>query len=562
MDNNPQGTAATASAKEGQSLHAGLKLSEFKAGVGRPSGYSAGDVDMLRKVAQAFLNIEIRRKLAVPDSSGVATASGDVQISNDKVIIELYDAPSTGTAFFNTTQSFTASCPAGTTGSSVTVAVAAGTIGSNTSQAVANSLALELATDRANNALVCRADYDGAIYQVIAFSDGTYLVLGQFQNCGGFYRPNMAVVDNILRLDVVNTMPFVANNVIDLPFACVSLQGGTFSHPDLVYVVGQYLEQLNNQAGTWQIYGIDQFGHPNPTFAPVNVPGSSPFVFGTTLSTYPLTISVLSNGNLVIGGQFIIYGTHSSLVNFVAIITLSGAYVGSVTAYNAGPAHPAYCAPLLTGFISWGYDTPNLIVYYNIYDNSGTLLNPAPPLVNLKGFASPYGVAPQSTGNIICAGGTVDYYGASQLTINAIPSGGTGTGIQRIIYPTGIVDTTFASYAGAGFNSAGGGYSVYAIAIDNTDRIYVAHNALYYNGTFIFPATLVRLTSSGVLDTTWPVISVAGNIGSYNAGVFAVIIDLNGYIVFAGTFTSVTVGANTYAANSIFRINPITNLPI
>ena len=80
-------------------------------------------MNQLRKVADAVLNIEIRRSVANTDASGNAIATDKVSFSDDKMLVELIDAPGTGSAFFNTTQSVSVSCPAGTTGNSVTVTV-------------------------------------------------------------------------------------------------------------------------------------------------------------------------------------------------------------------------------------------------------------------------------------------------------------------------------------------------------------------------------------------------------------------------------------------------------
>ena len=118
---------------------------------------SASKANEVVAVANAILNIKIVRKLAGVDQAGNPIPPyGVPKISDQNLVIELYDGPtSTGTsAFYNTDQSFTASCPAGTSGSTVSVTVVAGTIGSSVSIAVANALALELATDRATNALV------------------------------------------------------------------------------------------------------------------------------------------------------------------------------------------------------------------------------------------------------------------------------------------------------------------------------------------------------------------------------------------------------------------------
>jgi Family of unknown function (DUF5977) len=58
-------------------------------------------------------------------------------------------------SFTNTAQSYTATCPAGSTGSPVTITVAAGTITSQLSQADANAQALASATNQANAQLTC-----------------------------------------------------------------------------------------------------------------------------------------------------------------------------------------------------------------------------------------------------------------------------------------------------------------------------------------------------------------------------------------------------------------------
>lgn len=61
----------------------------------------------------------------------------------------------TGDIFMNTIQSYTATCPQGTTGSDVTVAISAGTVASTISIADANATALSVARSQAESQLVC-----------------------------------------------------------------------------------------------------------------------------------------------------------------------------------------------------------------------------------------------------------------------------------------------------------------------------------------------------------------------------------------------------------------------
>lgn len=186
-------------------LHAGMRMPFTKAGESPPRMLSAEYVNTLIGMANAFSNTIIIRRPAPLDTAGNAMAGGALKLSDQNAVIELYDPPSKsgGSAFFNTVQTYTASCPGGTTGSSVTVTVAVNTIGSNVDQATANSLALELATDRANNALVCTfgtAGFDDNVYWMKALSTGEFLVGGAFTQYNGYFRPGVAVLDSILDL--------------------------------------------------------------------------------------------------------------------------------------------------------------------------------------------------------------------------------------------------------------------------------------------------------------------------------------------------------------------------
>lgn len=174
-------------------LRAGMRLPFFEPG-DESTTLSASRMNPLLQVANAVLNIQIQRRPAVADADGTITPSGSVKFTNDNMVIELLDGTGS-TLFLNTAQSYTASCPSGSTGSTVSVTVNAGTLGSDVSQADADALALELATDRATLALVCTPTatqgVNSYVTQVSESPTGVVVACGRFTRAQNIYRPSL-----------------------------------------------------------------------------------------------------------------------------------------------------------------------------------------------------------------------------------------------------------------------------------------------------------------------------------------------------------------------------------
>jgi hypothetical protein len=145
-----------------------------------------------------FLTLQVVPPLVLTKSDGRWTISlGTEQPS-------LPGAGNGTSDFGNEFQTYTASCPAGSSGATITVNVVANTLFAPT-QAGADATALALATAQAQAGLVCipvisgsTGGFDDQVHRMAILTNGNMAVSGQFLHYNGFYRPFVAILQSNL----------------------------------------------------------------------------------------------------------------------------------------------------------------------------------------------------------------------------------------------------------------------------------------------------------------------------------------------------------------------------
>jgi uncharacterized delta-60 repeat protein len=247
------------------------------------------------------------------------------------------------------------------------------------------------------------------------------------------------------------------------------------------------------------------------------------FVTGTGFNSTVNTLDVQSNGKIIVGGEFTSYDGNS----YNKIIRLNSD--GSIdTSFVIGTGFD-------NGISSLDIQSDNKILvvgYFTLYD--GTSANRIVRLnsdgsidtsfVTGTGFnGSPYIVSIQSNGQILVGGVFTSYDGNSYNRIIRLNSDGS-------------VDTSFV--IGTGFDNG-----PRSITLQADDKILLGGYFTNYDGTTA--NYIIRLNSDGSIDTSF----VTGT--GFNAPVFSTSIYSDGKIIVGGVFTS--YDGNSY--NRIIRLN-------
>lgn len=249
---------------------------------------------------------------------------------------------------------------------------------------------------------------------------------------------------------------------------------------------------------------------------------------GSGVGSYTiLSISVQSDGNIIVGGDFAAYnpGSRSNLMR----VSPAG-----VTDDAFGPDMPPKTTVYATALNSddhllvGGDFTANTAVAFNnvarLGPSNGALDLSFNPGDGTNSNSLVWGLAEQSDGMILISGDFTTVDGRSRVGIARLDTDGT-------------LDTSFNPGTGA----TGGG--VWTVAVQTDDKIIIAGQFTTYNGTAA--PGIARLASSGARDTSFS----AGT--GFNGYVSSSVIQTDGKIVIGGGFTTY----RGVAAKRIVRIN-------
>lgn len=247
--------------------------------------------------------------------------------------------------------------------------------------------------------------------------------------------------------------------------------------------------------------------------ARLNVDGSLDTSFnpGTGPNAEVSTTAALSNGNIIIVGNFTSYNGNTS--KRIARISANGGFDSS---FNSGTGidNSVYAMSIQSsGNIIIG---GALSLYNNIQNNRIARLNADGTLFNSSANNIVYCTATQNDGKIVIGGTFTSYNGVDRITIARLNVDGT-------------LDTSFDT--GTGTQSPFGPGVINAIAIQSDGKIIIGGAFTYYNG--IAKNAIVRLNSDGTLDNTFNQIPTNNN-GITGGEVKNIYIQTDGKIIIVG----------------------------
>lgn len=525
-------TQSTPQKQQASEIREGMRVPFFEPGSLR-TPLIAEAINPVVAIANAFSNLKITRKLSVADADGNFPQTGEFKMTDQGAEIILGDGPaSTGAGFPNDDQTFTASCPAGTHGTSITVNIAAGTLFSPVSVADANSLALQVATYEAESSLVCGADVtSGTIDQMALLSDGSIVIIGNFHFIGGWSRPCIALLKQDLSLTPAAWKPQVPIGGSGRFFAALCVDSN-----DYIYLVGA----ANNSQGFDCLFwttlfqatkdgGIQgDYGNFATTFQPLGISGGS----GST--SYVCAFYDAASSRVFLGGNLSAYNgvtTHE-----VFAITTTGAKDTSFLLSAGTAPRVGIISDGAGGIYTWGGSGG--ATQFVRTNSGGTIDGTFQPWTgsgasHLGGVPGPFGCKVQG-GNLIVTGSSITVVSAN---------GGTNYVLARISGSTGAVDLTFATSANnTGYGFANG--SQVEIDIQGTGKIICGGNFSAFNGNTTH--NLLRLNSDGTFDSSW--------ICQTNGQVQMILIEPAGTILVCGAFTLIGDGTGSpYTLNMVPR---------
>ena len=267
--------------------------------------------------------------------------------------------------------------------------------------------------------------------------------------------------------------------------------------------------------------------------ARINVDGTLDVTFnpGAGANNSVLSISIQSDGKIIIGGYFTFYiGT---TINRIARINVDGTLDATFNP-GAGTNNPVFTTAIQNdgkiiiggNFNSYNGVTKNYIARINVDGTLDATFNSGAGPSN-----SVYTTAIQSDGKIIIGGEFYTYNGATRNFIARLNTDGT-------------LDATFNPGTGAD-------YTVMVVAIQNDGKIIIGGDFDSYNGTI--RGRIARLNTDGTLDANFNIVLGASN------SVLSIAIQSDGKIIIGGAFTFYNGAASTFynatVRNCIAKLN-------
>jgi uncharacterized delta-60 repeat protein len=336
---------------------------------------------------------------------------------------------------------------------------------------------------------------DSNVFALSLQSDGKIIAGGNFTNYNGTSRPRLARINTDGTLDTSFAQTGTGlDNIVN----ALSLQSD-----GKIVVGGQFL----NYNGTSR-----------PYLARINSNGTLDTSFvqtGTGLSGDLRAVSILSDGKIVAGGNFLYYNAISRpyLARLNSDNTLDTGFVQTGTGLNGSVRALSLQSDgkIIAGGLFTNYDGTSRPYLARIntdgtldtsFVQTGTGLNNQVNAVTL-----------QSDGKIIAGGNFTDYNGTSRPYLARINTDGT-------------LDTSFVQ-TGTGLSTG----NVHALSIQSDGKIIVGGGFTNYNGTS--RPRLARINTDGTLDTSF-VQAGTGLSGLVNS----IILQIDGKIIVSGGFAN------------------------
>jgi len=353
--------------------------------------------------------------------------------------------------------------------------------------------------------------------------------------------------------------------------------GGAFPTVDSIAI------QTNGKIVVGGLF-TDYNGTPANRIIRLNSDGSvdTSFIYGTGFNDVVYSISIQSDGKIVVGGRFTNY--NGTPANRIIRLNSDGSVDGSFiygTGFNNSVQQITIQSDgkILVGgfFINYKGASAPRIIRLNSDGSKDT------SFVYGTGFSYIVtSIAIQSDNKIVLGGQFTSYNGTGASRIIRLNTDGSidtsfvyGLGFDLDVYEVSIqmdgkiiIGGNFSDYNGTGANSIirlntdgsvdtsfvyGIGFDsvVLSVAIQTDGKIVVGGLFSYYNGTNA--NEIIRLNSDGSIDTSF----VYGT--GFNSGtVYSIVIQLNGSILVGGLFSDY----NGIPTSNIVRLNGITNYTI
>jgi uncharacterized delta-60 repeat protein len=366
---------------------------------------------------------------------------------------------------------------------------------------------------------VAGSGFNGSVSAVVVQPDGKVLVGGAFNA----YNGNAAAPDYLLRLNPDGSL----DTSFNLGGAGVNSTVSTLAvQPDGKVLVGGTFTAYNGNAAPKYLLRLNSDGSLDTSFNPGGI-GAGNYV-------YALAVQV--DGKVLAGGSFTSYNGNASAPDCLLRLNADGSLDPSFNPGGAGASSTVLAlvvqpdGKVLVGgnFTTYnGSTAPKYLLRLNADGALDTSFNPG-------GAGAETGVsalAVQPDGKVLIAGGFTSYNGNA-----AAP--------DRVLRLTaiGALDTSF-NPGGAGVNN-----NVYALAVQADGKVLVGGNFTSYNGSTAVPKYLLRLTTSGSLDTSFN----PGGTGTGNY-VLALAVQPDGKLLAGGNFTS--YNGSAAAPKYLLRLN-------
>jgi uncharacterized delta-60 repeat protein len=367
--------------------------------------------------------------------------------------------------------------------------------------------------------------FNFGVNKVLILSDNDVYVGGAFTSYGGtsgrgyLIKVNSSgTLDSTFMTNVVDGAKFVGGAVF-----AISVDSNSN-----IYIGGNFTSYAGT-SGRNRLIKVNSSGVLDTTFMTNAVDGSK-------ISAVINSITIDSNNDIYIGGDFINY---ASTTNRNRLIKVNSSGVLDTTFMT----NAVDGAKLNNTVFTVVKDLNDNIYIGGLFFNyltkvstSGVLSEPF--VTNVIGISfvnnQISAIATDSSNNVYIGGNFTNY--------------GNTSGRNRLIKvnSSGVLDATFMANAvdGSKFNN-----QIYSIAIDSNNNVYIGGDFITYGGTN-FRNYLIKVNSSGVLDSTFMTNAVDGN--KFSSTIRAIAIDSNDNIYIGGAFTNYN---NTSGRNRLIKVN-------
>ena len=275
----------------------------------------------------------------------------------------------------------------------------------------------------------------------------------------------------------------------------------------------------------------------------LNADGSkdNSFVFGTGFNSDVLGISVQSDGKILVVGGFTTYNNTSA--SCIIRLNANGS-VDSTFVSGSGFTNSVNCVAIqsdgkiLVGgpFQTYNGISANGIIRLNSDGTKDTSFVYGTGFIKIGSTAGLRQIKLQSDGKILCIGSADTYNGTTSMN-NIIRLNSDGSVDTSFVYGTGFVKNIVSPYP----------IRLICVEVQVNGKILVGGDFTTYNGTTA--KNIIRLNSDGSVDTSF--VYGTGAFNAVSGGVYSIAIQGDGKIILVGIFTDY----NGTAVNHIIRLN-------